>query len=77
MTLPVPEKLAPSGLQQLFETLVAWMGDDWLNANVYATVEPSGSVSCGATVTDHQQNSYTFTMRIAAPPPPEPLPGKK
>jgi hypothetical protein len=70
-SLPAPE-LDPAGLKELFDALIAWMGDKWMNANIYATVEPSGSISCGATVTDHQQNSFSFTMRIVAQAAPAP-----
>src|SRR5262252_2544138 len=71
MTRP-PEHIALSSsdiddIHKLFDTLIAYMGDRWTSANLYATKDASGGVNCGITCTDRANNSFTYSERIIGP----------
>lgn len=73
MTPPHPNPLVPSAsatadVEAVFKALLDFMGQDYVNGNVYAVIAPDGSnVNCSINVTDKANNQWQYSERITGP----------
>jgi hypothetical protein len=54
-------------VRALFDAIIAYMGDEWTQTNVYANKDAAGATNCGITCTDKNGNSYTYSERVVGP----------
>lgn len=61
------EREASDEVRAVFDALIAFMGDTWVNVNAYASEDPSGAKTCGITAYDAAGNQFTYSERIVGP----------
>ena len=69
--MPTPSKLlldaaTADQIRKLFDELLLFMGDTYVNSNVFATIDSSGT-NCGVNATDKLGNTFTYNERITGP----------
>lgn len=62
---PTPFAANLDDVHALFDQLIAFMGDEYTQSNVYAAKD-AGGTNCGITCTDKAGNSFTYNERIVA-----------